>query len=448
MHKYSFVFVAFVISMLILLPLHNSFGIYDMEVKEDDHVPKIGFYTVGDPVTITLNVTNHSTDTRILQITEEFGPPNNLTGPYPAQKFSNYIYPMNGNSTMTIPNTFQAVEPGSFVLGVWVNAWENYTLRGNNHSNYSKEIYTYIHPSSDRDIRVLAESMRNSSVIAQNNLNESKQQGNWLLVSAEATAALAIGTFVLAGLGIRQDRLVNRNIRNQERVSRLAYGPLIWPRFEQSNLDGRWQTTLYFENIGNGAALNVDIAMTLVNGQPFRFTRFAFSPHLAGGLDMNVGRGSFGVEKQNTGVDLDVNRRIPATIRYQDITMQRHEIRGVIIFENNEVRLEVEQMNRENNNENSRRNQNEDDRAFQRNLTLDSIHFGGLIALGATVFSVGAALWLTSASMLGPALDAGATNSYSFKIMNALQQITPVFLVSGFLLIIAGFVIPMIRLRR
>lgn len=439
-----------VAAVLILFPLQNSYEIGTIDVKENDHMPKIGFYTVGDNVTIALNFTNHSNETRYLKIVESFGPYSNPNGPYPAQHWQDISSTVNGNSTITISHTFVAIDPEVWELIVDADGFNSYNLTGVADPYYSNQYDTYVHPSSDRDIRVLAESMHNSSVAAGNNLNEVKQQGNYILLSAAATAALAVATVALAISGFRQTQLMNRNVRDQERLSRLAYGPWIWPRFEMINFDGTWRTILFFENMGNGAAINVDIEMTLASGQISRFRRFALSHHLAGGFDLEMARrGSFGVERHNTGINLNENPRIPAIIRYQDVTMERHEIRGVIIFENNEVRFEMEQeMVPELNNGDARINRNDTNEQLHRNLTLDSIHFGGLIALGATIFSVGAALWITSADMLGHALDAGASTSYSFKIMSVLQQMTPLFLYSGFVLIIAGFVVPWIRLRR
>lgn len=202
------VFVILLFSALILFPLQNSYESYDVSVTEDDHMPKIGFYTVGDPITVTLNFTNHSNETRILNIIEEFGPPNNLTGPYPTQKI-NYTTQINGNSNTTFSNTFQAADPQLFVLGVWVNAWDNYTFHGENHSNYSNEVYYYIHPSSDRDIRLLAESTKESA-------DAVTQQGNFLILTAIATSILAAATFVLVIFARRSTKLMDQSIQVQK----------------------------------------------------------------------------------------------------------------------------------------------------------------------------------------------------------------------------------------
>lgn len=83
--------------------------------------------------------------------------------------------------------------------------------------------------------------------------------------------------------------------------------------------------------------------MTLPSGQIERFTRFALSHHLTGSIDLNITRaGGFGVEWQPTRINLRSNPRIATRMRYQDVTHTSHDIRGTIIFENNEVGFEIE----------------------------------------------------------------------------------------------------------
>lgn len=156
-----------------------------------------------------------------------------------------------------------------------------------------------------------------------------------------ATIILAVATIGLVFFARNQTTAITSTIQEQRRTSRLAYAPFIWPRFRLNQLDGN--PILYFENIGNGAAININIEMTLASGQVKRFTRFAFSHHLSGSIDLNIPRaGSFGVEWHNTEINLMGNPRIITRMRYEDVTHEPYDIRGMIIFENNEVRFEVE----------------------------------------------------------------------------------------------------------
>jgi len=85
----------------------------------------------------------------------------------------------------------------------------------------------------------------------------------------------------------------------------------------------------------------------------------------------------------------------------------------------------------------------------QKSLALDGIVYGGIIALGTTVFATGAALWIASATMIASASDSGGNGSlFSQSLVTAFQQLVPVYTICGMILVIAGFIIPMIKLRR
>lgn len=190
--------------------------------------------------------------------------------------------------------------------------------------------------------RLSPQSTNESAISAAKSLDEVKLQGTSIIITTGGTTVLAGATVWLAISGRKQTRIMNQNMLDQQRMARLAYGPLIWPRFKRRLTSaGLSNPTLWFENIGNGAALNVDIEMTLASGQTERFHRFAFSHHLEGSIDMSLG-GGFGVESHNTGINLNANPRIPTRIKYQDVTGEPYEIVGTIIFQNDEVRFEEE----------------------------------------------------------------------------------------------------------
>lgn len=201
--------------MLILLPLQNSYEINKVDVQEDDHMPKIGFYTVGDNVTVTLNFTNNSNQTRYLKIHESFGPYQNINGPYPAQQWPDDYSEVNGNSSIVISHTFVAIVPELWSLYVTADGFDNYTHLGLADPDYTKSANYYIHPSSDRDMRILADSMYNSSITSENNLKEVKDQNSTLQNTLIISSAIGIGTVIALYLTWSSSRQSTKQLRSQ-----------------------------------------------------------------------------------------------------------------------------------------------------------------------------------------------------------------------------------------
>ena len=202
-------------SMLILLPLQNSYEINKVDVQEDDHMPKIGFYTVGDNVTVTLNFTNHSNHTIYLKVNESFGPYQNINGPYPAQQWPDDYSEVNGNSSTVISHTFVAIDPELWSLYVIADGFDNYARLGLADPSYIKSTNYYIHPSSDRDIRTLADSMYNSSITSENNLNEVKDQNSTLQQTLIISSIIGIMTVIALYLTWSSSRKSTKQLESQ-----------------------------------------------------------------------------------------------------------------------------------------------------------------------------------------------------------------------------------------
>lgn len=294
---------AMLLSMLIISPLHVAHGTGMVNVSENDHIPKIGFYTVGDNVTVTLNFTNHSNERKYLKIIESFGPYSNPNGPFPAQHWQDISSTVDADSSTVVSHTFVAIDPEVWELIVDADGFKNYNHTGIADPSYSNQFNTYVHPSSDRDIRVLAQSMQNSSITAENNLNEIKNQRIVVIGTASASIALAVIVF-----------WQTHEIRKQ---TKLAHMPYLVPQTNASRVTKPFGLNadfplLLIANVGHGPALKIRVQVFDLNDNPIseELGFHAIFPH----------------DQRSLGVDLTNHAKYKLKGYFYDLMGIKHKI--------------------------------------------------------------------------------------------------------------------------
>lgn len=173
----------------------------DTDLNVDVKMPDIGFITVGDEVPVTLTVTNNSNETRYFQISSWFRPDNLDTAKFQGDTYLNNTV-LKPHDTVIFRHNFIARFPDLWWLISRADGFESTAYIGTVHGG-GNETKFYVHPSSDRDMRILALSTAQTAEAAQR-----FPYSTWVAVGA----AIASAT-IAAIIGLKQARINQKNLR-------------------------------------------------------------------------------------------------------------------------------------------------------------------------------------------------------------------------------------------
>ena len=183
--------------VLLTLQPRNVYATGPVNLEVVVKSPEIGFFTVGDDVPIVMNVTNYTNETRYFNVTAWLRP-DTITGTYQGDWYIEQEE-IGPNSSKAFNTTFIARFPELWRIIIRANGFEDPTYVGNTLGN-GTDIKFYIHPSSDADIRRLAEATKlqadSTSALAQNARESSASSETNATIATVITILLAAGSII------------------------------------------------------------------------------------------------------------------------------------------------------------------------------------------------------------------------------------------------------------
>lgn len=171
---------------LFYTPIANA-STNPVDLKINVETSDIGFITVGDKVPVTVTVTNNTNETKYFVISAILRPDRLPPDGFDGDKLTSQEW-IDAYTTMPFNFTFVARYPELWWLIIDANGYETTEQIGIVVGRDNSTAY-YIHPSSDRDTRLLAQS---TLLLAQN--AKEIPITTWLLViAAIASAGGAVG---------------------------------------------------------------------------------------------------------------------------------------------------------------------------------------------------------------------------------------------------------------
>jgi len=126
----------------------------------------------------------------------------------------------------------------------------------------------------------------------------------------------SLATIILVGVLIWQVIILRKQISNSEETTRLAHGPMIYPRYQGVATYGPY---LWFENIGTGSAVEVHITLSDPDtGKELeKFDVFALKPD----------------ELRSTRISLMKQNKVKIKGTYQNILRKKFEIDTIFDYQ-------------------------------------------------------------------------------------------------------------------